>query len=271
MIPGETPEIVWTPEETEPKGINIIGFREEDGWFIIRIGDSPNIPSNPPASTLIRYQFLTEPEEIGTVFEVGSVSGNCKDTVEVAITVTGTEEVNGLLLHGPEYDENALELIGVKDFGTLVTGSLTGENSVSEDDGLTVNLGFANAIVPEGHILTLVFRIKDDAEAGEYGISFETAASSISGKKIGTELVDGKVTVTEWVQGDFNGDGEITMDDAVYFIGWINYPYLSELYSLPYHGNVDFNGDGTVDLNDAVYFIGWINYPYLPDMFPINW
>lgn len=72
-----------------------------------------------------------------------------------------------------------------------------------------------------------------------------------------------------WEPGDFDGDGVITMKDAVYYIGWIGAPFLPQ-YQIDHDVNLDFNKDGKYTMADAVCFIGWIGAPFLPQ-YKIEW
>ena len=82
LTPGGEPEVMWTPSETNRLGTNIIGFRAEDGWFTVRIGDSPNVPHNPPASTLLKYQYAGK-NPLPTLKSVSVVSGPAKTEFSV--------------------------------------------------------------------------------------------------------------------------------------------------------------------------------------------
>lgn len=75
--------------------------------------------------------------------------------------------------------------------------------------------------------------------------------------------------IDPWEPGDFDGDGVVTMKDAVYYIGWIGAPFLPQ-YQINHDVNLDFNKDGKYTMADAVYFIGWIGAPFLPQ-YKIEW
>ena len=75
---------------------------------------------------------------------------------------------------------------------------------------------------------------------------------------------------TVYPHGDFTKDGEIDMQDVVYYMGWVNFPYLTDLYTIDYTGDKDFNHDNTIDMQDVVYYMGWVNFPYL-GIYDIDW
>ena len=79
----------------------------------------------------------------------------------------------------------------------------------------------------------------------------------------------GNAEASEYLPGDFNEDGEINMNDAVLFIGWIGAPFLPQ-FQINQSFDADFNKDGAIDMKDAAYYIGWIGAPFLPQ-FKIDW
>lgn len=209
-------------------------------------------------------------EEIAyhTVFSIGDVSGRPDETVELDITVAGDTGVSGLLLHGLTYDKSVFELVGFDSYGTLVTNSVAGTDSIS--NGI-INLGYNPNIVPNGKICSVKFKIKENAAEGNYIIKFSTVASSDNGKAVSSVLENGTITVSKWLRGDFDSNGTVDMQDAVHFIGWVNFSYIPDLYSMPYSGDKDFNHDGNINMQDAVYLIGWINFSYIPGLYDIDW
>ena len=203
-----------------------------------------------------------------TVFSISNVSGKPGETVSLDISVSGDAEVSGLLLYGLTYDTSVFEFVEFNSFGTLVTNSVAGSDSVSSS---IINLGYNPNIVPSGKICTAVFKIKEDAAEGNFSIGFSTVASSDNGKDVSSTISGGAVEVSKWMRGDFDDNGTIDMQDAVHFIGWVNFSYIPGLYSMPYSGDKDFNHDGAINMQDAVYLIGWINFSYIPGLYDIDW
>ena len=58
------------------------------------------------------------------------------------------------------------------------------------------------------------------------------------------------------VKGDVDGDSDVDLDDAIYFLFHVNFP---EFY--PVSQPVNFDGKGGVDLEDAIYFLFHVNFP----------
>ena len=73
-------------------------------------------------------------------FTIEDGSGIPGETVEIKISVSGSTEIEGLLLHDITYDETALEFIGFKQYGDLINNSLAKDNSVSDKK---INLGYS--------------------------------------------------------------------------------------------------------------------------------
>ena len=210
--------------------------------------------------------MLVDPD---IIFTIGTATGKAGENVKVPLSVSGTTQVAGLIMYNFTYDTSKLEFVGFTDYGTLVTNSAAGASSVNSNTGI-INLGYQNALVPEGIICYAEFKIKDGVDDCTVEVSCNVSAS-YGGVEVGNVLEPGSVKVLNWLHGDFNNDGIVDMEDAVYFIGWINFSYLGDMYVITYDGNLDFNNDGTIDMEDAVYFIGWINFSYLGDMYIINW
>ena len=201
-------------------------------------------------------------------FTIEDAKGKPGDTVEMKISVQGDGEVTGLLLHTLTYDEEVLEFVGFKSYGDLVKSCKAPDDAIS---GKIINLGYDPAIVPNGDICTIEFTIKSTAKGGQYSVGFATATASNNGEPVEKIYLNvGTVTVPKWLEGDFDENGVVDMKDAVHFIGWVNFPYLPDVYPMVYDGNKDFNNDGIIDMQDAVYFMGWINFSYT-GLYDIDW
>ncbi|MCQ2425874.1 MAG: bacterial Ig-like domain-containing protein, partial [Lachnospiraceae bacterium] len=125
LTPSGQPLVNWTPAETAAKGTNIIGFREEDGWFIIRIGDTPSVPFNAPASTLIRYRYSDLPAA-PTLTGISVVSGPSK----TEFTVGETPDFSGLVIRKTYSDGTAENVTAGFTFSAVDTSS-AGQKTVT--------------------------------------------------------------------------------------------------------------------------------------------
>lgn len=63
------------------------------------------------------------------------------------------------------------------------------------------------------------------------------------------------------IPGDLNGDGEITVEDAIYLLFHAFFP---ELY--PVTQAVDYNGDGGISVDDAIYLLFHV---FFPELYPL--
>ena len=219
------------------------------------------------------YMFFASANETteNIEFSVSSETARPGDTVNLEIYVSGNTAVSGLILYHMQYDTDAMEFLSFNDFDELITGSITGEDSV--DDGI-ITLGYSPNIIPNGKLCSVSFRVKNDAKDGDYPVTFEVGASIESdngGVPVDTSFNDGVVAVRQWVKGDFDENGIVNMKDVVHFIGWVNFSYIPGLYPMVYDGNKDFNHDGKINMLDAVYFMGWVNFSYIPELYDIVW
>ena len=108
----------------------------------------------------------------------------------------------------------------------------------------------SNFQLETGNIGTLTFKVNDNAAAGSYTV--ETYVVSGSCK------VSGKVTftVSSRTPGDADGDGSVTMSDALIIL-----QYFSGFDVRINESNADCDGDGAVTMSDALrilqYFSGF--------------
>jgi hypothetical protein len=117
-----------------------------------------------------------------------------------------------------------------------------------------------------GTLITLRLRVKDNAPEGDANISLSfTSVGDSRGALVATQYnnIPGKVTVTNIIPGDLNGDGVIDIFDALYLAralnGWSGY-ILCPIAA-------DTNGDGVTDIFDALFLArhlnGWQGYEIL--------
>lgn len=211
LTPGEQAVVNWTPAETEAKGTNIIGFREEDGWFIIRIGDTPNVPANPPASTLIRYQYPNV-QEAPTLTGISVASGPAK----TEFTVGEMPDFSGLVIRKTFSDGTTENVTAGFTFSDVDTSS-AGQKTVTvtldgKQTSFTVTVKKAPVVLTG--ISVVSGPAKDEFEVGEKpdyaglvvrmtysdgttrdvtaGFTFSQIDTSKEGKKTVTVTLEGK-------------------------------------------------------------------------------
>ncbi len=167
-----------------------------------------------------------------TVSSAKSTQGN---EVSVDISVEGNPGL-ALVLFKIDYDKTRLELTGYKDglLSDWEVGIGRGEKAVWVD--AIDNTG-------DGTILTLTFKVLDEAEDGFAEITLtDIMAGNTDEDRIGITVTAGGVTVTTRVAGDMNGDGAIDGFDLLRMK-----KNLAGSESSIEEYNADVNGDGAVD------------------------
>lgn len=98
-------------------------------------------------------------------------------------------------------------------------------------------------------LLTLTFKIKENAPAGEYPITLKASQKIVnqSLEELSCNVLSGKVTIVDCIVGDANGDALIDTKDAVLLA-----QYLAKWKVSVDMNAADCNGDGFVDTKDAV-------------------
>ncbi len=197
---------------------------------------------------------------------VGEVKGEVGDVVEVPVSISeGHYMVNGRIFL--TYDPTALELQEVCDdpdnpyFETINTAIIDGSFmwAVRSPEAGRVNAVFATSAATGngtgGVIFTLTFKLLRES-TGEIAVTIpELRTNSTGGDDTDAALtvVNGAVAIdpfdpTPAVKGDVNGDGEVTLPDAVRLFYYVN--SLLEL-TAKQTANADVTGDGSVNLTDA--------------------
>jgi len=175
---------------------------------------------------------------------------------EITVSITNNPGFSWLSLT-PEYSEE-LELVKVKN-GTVASDLTSGLNLVWAPDSDATD---------DGVLVTLVFRVADSVEPGDYEVNliFNEAFNS-NEEDVSFEAVSGTVTVLDYVYGDANGDGEIDGKDVVRIKNYLaNYNYATETSTVEIFGGADANGDEIVDGKDVIRLKKYLaNYDYDTD------
>lgn len=139
-----------------------------------------------------------------------------------------------------------------KNFGdSFVLFNATGVTLSTDGTSLSGNLtGYTVGNLEAGRVGTVTFKVNDDAAEGTYTVEAYL--------KSGTCTVEGSVTftVTDRTPGDADGDGDVTMMDALRIM-----QYFSGFDVTVNQSNADCDGDGAVTMMDALrimqYFSGF--------------
>ena len=107
----------------------------------------------------------------------------------------------------------------------------------------------------EGAIAYVTLNIGESMATGEYSITVkEVELTKTNGESLHHKDIASKLTLTEAMTGDINGDSKVTVTDAV---GIVNY-ILQRPPSVFISNAADVNGDGDITITDAVTVINKI-------------
>ncbi len=174
--------------------------------------------------------------------------------------LSNPEMIKSIALSDFSFDSSAFEIIGgewfVPDTAINSWDPALRFGAVSFPDNCYVN----------GIIFQLTLKLKNNAAAADYSISCNIIAkkkhSSGEEESIDINVVGGTVTVVDVLQGDVNGDGVVSSDDAIHLL---YHTFLPDRF--PVNQNCDFDGNGAVASDDAIYLL---YHTFLPDSFPLN-
>lgn len=192
-------------------------------------------------------------------FTVGSKSAISGQTITVEITAANMPSVKSLMLENFRYDSQILEFVSAE---LNLKGALIAD---WDSKNMIATVAFAENTDINGVIMTLTFRVKEDAE-GECPIACDVYANQIqtggNETQVKLTVVPGTVTVMTYARGDVNGDGYVNSDDAIYLLRCTLSPSR-----YPINQSGDMNGDGYVNSDDAIYLL---RHTLSPVRYPLN-
>ena len=175
---------------------------------------------------------------------VAQASAQPGQKVRLEITLTDNPGLCGLNFQ-IDYDKSRLTL---EDFDCTSETFALGDWTVGIGEGEKALWLQPDETDKNGVVLTLDFRIAQDAPQGEIPVTL-TEASGVNAQAelvaVGTSA--GSVQVTVGIPGDVNGDGRITSADLLRlrrYLAGQNIPVET--------GNADLNADGKIDLMDLM-------------------
>ena len=235
------------------EGSTKVTVKTEDGEFI--------------ASCLVTVEPIPEPEpdpdlnpepNVDTVIAVGTVSGVPGDTVNVPVVISNNTGIEAIQME-LTYSEG-LKLTGV------LAGTALSEHTFTPSgtyDVYPFNLmwdGTSNSI-SNGTMLTLIFRIDDEATEGQYNINLQYKEGKIYNhdmENINPSIVQGVVNVSDYIPGDINGDHDVTVKDVTFLRRYIVKGYDITVVEKA----LDVNRDGEIDVKDATTLSRYITGGY---------
>lgn len=107
----------------------------------------------------------------------------------------------------------------------------------------------------EGAIAYVTLKISPDLAIGDYTISLKNIElTTPTGKAIYNMDKSAKLSIDDVKMGDVNGDGRVTVTDAVCIVNYIH----ERIPSVFIEKAADVNGDGSISISDAVNIINII-------------
>lgn len=193
--------------------------------------------------------------------DTASVNINLKNNPGIVAATINVSFDEGLTLVGAANGSvfpPTMQFVPPKQLSTV--GSITGScnfqwNGTDIDD----------ADIKDGVILTLNFRISEDAEIGDvYNVTVSSNEINIVDKNLQTVKLDdvqGKVTIIDYTPGDVNDDGSISMLDTVMISRYIvdGCTYDPDGYAIRLNEKAaDVNDDGSISMLDVVMISRYI-------------
>lgn len=189
----------------------------------------------------------TEPQD-STVPEphlsLGSATAQPGQTVKLPVTLSNNPGLCGMSF-AISYDKTYLTLEDYDCTGDILT---PGDWTVGIGEGEKALWLQSDETDANGEILTLVFRLADNAPQGAISVTLtDCLAVDGEGSPCTLTLEAGTVTVASGILGDVNGDGRVTAADAKRLRR-----FLSGQSVTIENGNADLNADGTVNIFDLL-------------------
>lgn len=189
-----------------------------------------------------------KPQPTNATVTLGQVSGKAGDTVVLPVRLSDAPDISVISVSDITYDTSKMKLTKVE---WVCKAQLTGWDSTT---GRGVASFGGNDRV-DGAILNLTFTLNADTEDGALPVSCDIRARRIlpSGSETDVDLtiIPGSVRVFGGLRGDADGDGKLTVSDAVYLL----YNIMFGDTKYPLAQAADFDGDGQVNSSDAIYLL----------------
>ncbi|MTI80483.1 MAG: hypothetical protein FH758_06290 [Firmicutes bacterium] len=199
--------------------------------------------------------FTTNEESINisASMSMPTISGKPGDVVQVPVNFESTGGVAAVEFL-VDFDDQLLTLQSVE-AGDLTQGFSINSNEV---DGAHKVMIFDIPVdtIPQGTgtIAVLNFQVKDTAQSGATcALEFSSIeASDAEGNGVDFTSTNGGFEVTGPVQGDVNGDGQVTVADVVQVV---NFALEKVTPSQGQFNAADINGDGRISVADVVALV----------------
>ena len=174
---------------------------------------------------------------------INSVEAKAGNVVVVEVLLKNNPGIQGIIGR-LVYDESVMTLLSVEN-GTVLADMDQERNLLWSADAETTE---------DGVLCTITFQMAENAPAGAYPVAFilEDAVNEAE-ENVQLHVVFGSVTVSYIPYGDVNGDGKITLADALRLRKFLaNRDPETGASDVIVEAGADVNGDGAVDLHDAL-------------------
>ena len=151
-----------------------------------------------------------------------------------------------------DYDKNVMTLENAE------LGELYASCTPSYDNLPYITFYGPRNITSDGLLLKLIFKIKDNAESGDYavGVTYsEGDIANVAEDDVNFAIISGKISVTKYTPGDINGDGAVNVKDLTRLMRYINHEDVEVVTAA-----LDVNGDGSVNVKDLTRLMRYINH-----------
>ena len=225
------------------EGTTRVTVTTEDGGYVatcLVTVTAAIIPDPPEPSE------LPEPN-VDTVIAVGSISCVRGETINVPVVISDNVGIEAMQME-LTYDEG-LTLTNVTTGEALSDLNFTPSGDYGIYPFILIWDGMSESI-SNGTMLTLTFKVDDDAETGQYNIGLRYTEGRIYNHdlaNINPSIVRGTITVANYMPGDIDGDHTVTIKDVTFLRRYIAQGYNITVVEQA----LDVNRDGSVDIKDT--------------------
>lgn len=216
-----------------------------------------------PAGTKERYEALEPWNKFSQIIEsspisVGDISASNGSTTKLPILLKNPETIAGLQLK-----LTLPEGVSIVDDEIVTTDRTTGMTIMSRKDPDAENSYLfvmfsleGNPIIGnEGSVMDVKLDISSDVLVGQYDVKLDDIYMATSSFETLNPVASvSELSVTDYIIGDVNGDGEVDIADAVCIVNHV----VGKSTSSFVDAAADANSDGDVDIADAVRIVNLI-------------
>lgn len=196
----------------------------------------------------------------GTVIDVKKTWGMPGEQVNVVLSMENNPGIVGLTLQ-IEFNDTVMSLVNAEN-GIAVNGSnISFTPPSSGSNYVWAGASVSADEISDGTLLTLTFKINEDAKCGEYPISVSCSdAVDNDLKQVPINIKNNSFSIIDYIPGDTSGDGKIAMNDLVLLVRYIaDNGYNENGYAAKVNKDAcDVNADNDITVVDAVLLSRYI-------------